>query len=498
MKTYIIQLEAHDDLVSARDKLAWAKARRVILIWPKTGKVLSDYYSLSLLKREADRQGVNISFITKSDGVRENARLLGVPVFASVNKAEHRPWQTLHKRKIEHKLLAGYDGLIEQRDQLHPPYKPSRMKEFGRIVIFIVTLIAVLGLGMFFYPSAVVTIFPQRADQKMTLAVNVNPSISEVSLSGVIPGRKTTLELSGTKTGTSTGVVRMGVTKSSGVLTVTKLTDKDLVIPKGTQFSAVAPDNRTFLATNEVSLAGTANESGNVQVEAEVAGEEMNVLAGMSFKPQAAWAGDVSVTNAEPISGGSSLDSPAATNEDYDAIRKQQLTELKTQATRSITQNTTGDSVLISQSLEGGVLVSEIQSVKPGTPSDHFTLDVKVVFTALTYSQSDLDFLVNSILNANLKPGLKSIENSLSLKTISEVVKQSNGTYSWTIEAVRQVGPQLSSNELIERLVSTPVGDVQSILAQQVELRKPSEVTLKPRWWTRMPFVSFRITLEEK
>ncbi len=498
MKTYIIQLEAHDDLVSARDKLAWAKASRVIFIWPKAGKVLSDYYSLSLLKREADRQGVNISFITKSEGVRENARLLGIPVFDSVNNAEHRPWQNLQKRKMEHKTLTGYDALVEQRDQLHPLRKPSRMKEFGRIVIFIVTLVAVLGLGMFFYPSAVVRIFPQREDQKVTLAVNVNPSISEVSLSGVLPGRKTSLELSGTKTGTSTGVVRMGVTKATGMLTVTKLTDQVLVIPKGTQFTGVSADGRTYLSTNEVSLAGKANESGTVQVEAENAGEESNVQAGMSFKPQAAWAADVSVTNAEPIAGGTSLDSPAATIEDYAAEKKQLLTELKNQATSTLGQNISGDTVLIPQSLDGGVLVSETQSVKPGTPSDHFTLDVKVVFTALTYSQSDLDFLVDSILNANLKPGLKSIENSLQLKTISEVVTQPNGGYVWNIDAIRQVGPQISDDELIQRLVNTPVGEVQSILAQQATLRKPSEVILSPRWWTRMPFVSFRIALEEQ
>ena len=498
MKTYIIQLAAHDDLVSARDKLAWAKARRVILIWPKTGKVLGDYYSLSLLKREADRQGMAISFITKSEGVRENARILGIPVFDSVNIAEHQPWHALQKKKIEHKTLTGYDSLVEQRDQLHPLHKPSRMKEFGRIVIFIVTLIAVLGLGMFFYPSAVVRIFPQREDQKVSLAVSVNPLISEVSLSGIIPGHKTSLELSGTKTGTSTGVVRMGVTKATGVLTVTKRTDQALVIPKGTQFSAGSPDGKTFFSTNEVSLAGKADESSAVQVEAENPGEEWNLGAGMSFNAQAAWAGDVSVTNAEPISGGTSQDSPAATNEDFDAAKRQLFTELKNQATSTLTQNATGDTILISQSLDSGVLVSEIQSVKPGTPSDHFTLEVKVLFTALTYSQSDLDFLVDSILNANLKPGMKSIENTLQVKTISDVVAQSNGGYSWNIEAVRQVGPRLSSDELIQRLVNTPVGEVQSILAQQVKLRNPSEVILSPRWWTRMPFVSFRIILEEQ
>lgn len=372
------------------------------------------------------------------------------------------------------------------------------MKEFGRIVIFIITLLAVLGLGMFFYPSAVVRIFPQREDQKVTLAVNVNPSNSEVSLSGVLPGRKTSLELSGTKTGTSTGVVRMGVTKATGVLTVTKQTDRALVIPKGTQFSAGSPDGKTYFSTNEVSLAGKANESSAVQVEAENPGEEWNLGAGMSFNAQAAWVSDVLVTNAEPIAGGTSLDSPAATTEDYTAAKKQLFTELKNQATSTLAQNTTGDTVLIPQSLDGGVLVSEIQSVKPGTPSDHFTLEVKVLFTALTYSQSDLSFLVDSILNANLKPGMKSIENSLQIKSISDVVTQSSGGYAWTIEAARQVGPQLAGDEIIQSLVNTPLSEVQSLLAQQAMLRQPSEVILSPRRWTRMPFVSFRITLEEQ
>ena len=35
MKTQIITLESHDDLISVRDKLSWAKTPRILLVWPK-------------------------------------------------------------------------------------------------------------------------------------------------------------------------------------------------------------------------------------------------------------------------------------------------------------------------------------------------------------------------------------------------------------------------------------------------------------------------------
>jgi hypothetical protein len=35
MKTQIIQLESHDDIISIRDKMGWSQTSRILLVWPE-------------------------------------------------------------------------------------------------------------------------------------------------------------------------------------------------------------------------------------------------------------------------------------------------------------------------------------------------------------------------------------------------------------------------------------------------------------------------------
>jgi len=41
MKIQIIQLEKHDDVISARDKMAWCKAPRILLVYPRGSRILT-------------------------------------------------------------------------------------------------------------------------------------------------------------------------------------------------------------------------------------------------------------------------------------------------------------------------------------------------------------------------------------------------------------------------------------------------------------------------
>jgi len=220
MKTFVIQLEAHDDLVSVRDKLRGVKASRVVLIWPKSGKVVADYFSLSLLMREADRQGVVLGLITKDAEAKENARELGIPVFTSLGMAERSRWHLTRKRKIERRPPVGYEPLVIEREALHPSVKGTRLHEFGQVVLFLISLISLAAIAFFLVPSAVVKVTMPKTSQEVTFAVQVSPKASSVNLAGTIPGEVVTLELSGTKTGVSSSTTMAGIVPAEGVITL--------------------------------------------------------------------------------------------------------------------------------------------------------------------------------------------------------------------------------------------------------------------------------------
>ena len=79
MKVQILQLDAHEDLASARDKLAWAQAQRVVLVWPDRARVLRKRLDLVLIRRQAARQGCELGLVTRDPVVLEHAAEHNLP-----------------------------------------------------------------------------------------------------------------------------------------------------------------------------------------------------------------------------------------------------------------------------------------------------------------------------------------------------------------------------------------------------------------------------------
>ena len=92
MKTQIIQLEAHDDTLSVQDKLDWAQAPRVLLVWPDQDKVLRNRLDLILLERYCSSHGSQLALQTKDQEVIFQAGKAGIPVFQTRREAQLQPW----------------------------------------------------------------------------------------------------------------------------------------------------------------------------------------------------------------------------------------------------------------------------------------------------------------------------------------------------------------------------------------------------------------------
>ncbi len=99
MKTQIFTLEAHDDLISVRDRLSWAKTPRILLVWPKGEKISLRLLDLKVLQRHADSLGAQLGLVTRRSSVRREAESLGIPVFESTSAAQRETWPTTPPRK---------------------------------------------------------------------------------------------------------------------------------------------------------------------------------------------------------------------------------------------------------------------------------------------------------------------------------------------------------------------------------------------------------------
>ena len=188
MKTYILQLEAHDDIISTRDKLGWAKSGRILLVWPERGRVLHRRLDLELLKRHSQMVGAQLALVTKDPDVRYYAVRLGIPVFKSLRKAQSDRWR-LPRRFRNLEADNNKKSLIERREPgstdpsrpggkipLSPAAPAPKLNPLTRLVFFTLGVAALLSIAATLIPSAQVVLIPKSEAQTTTIEVSADPT----------------------------------------------------------------------------------------------------------------------------------------------------------------------------------------------------------------------------------------------------------------------------------------------------------------------------------
>jgi hypothetical protein len=86
----IIYLELADDILSIRDRVDMAEAKRVLLVVPSYSDVLTHRVDLQLVQRRAALAGIELALVTDNGLVRSHAREVGLSVFDSVEAGQRR------------------------------------------------------------------------------------------------------------------------------------------------------------------------------------------------------------------------------------------------------------------------------------------------------------------------------------------------------------------------------------------------------------------------
>src|SRR5262245_17293267 len=146
MKTQIITLESHDDLISVRDRMSWAKTPRILLVWPKYEKVTLRQVDLKVLQRHASALGAQLGLVTRTRRVRLDAEALKIPVFESAGQAQRVAWPKPRRRKL--KNHAPRRDLREQREALSAGAQREQWREkpLMRVSAFLLGVSSVLVL----------------------------------------------------------------------------------------------------------------------------------------------------------------------------------------------------------------------------------------------------------------------------------------------------------------------------------------------------------------
>jgi hypothetical protein len=488
MKTQIITLETHDDLISVRDRMSWAKTPRILLVWPKYEKVTLRQVDLKVLQRHASTLGAQLGLVTRQRRVRADAEALGILVFESTGQAQKVTWPKPSPRKWPHKVPD--KTLREQREQVQVKEDAWRAHPVVKILVFLVGVASVLALVALFIPRAQVKLSPVSKTQSLVVPVSASLLVNDVFITGSVPARKKTIVVDGVQRVLVTGEGITPQSKAKGVVVFRNLTQKEVAIPVGT----IVKSAETRFATLEEGVieagVGKTLELPIEAVDGGIAGnldaETINVVEGRLGL-------SASVINPDPTAGGRERSSVQATDADREHAKELLLKSLEDDARTNLLDGLGSDDVLFSDTFALSQIISEVYDPPAGAAASQLTLTMQAEFSILYANASDLNKLASLALNASLPPGFIAASNAVTVKSATAPSLLDDGSIHWTIRAERKIYQQVSVAQVRQLLQGLASSEAQSVLNKNLPLLSEPKILLSPSWWPWMPIVPFRI-----
>jgi len=492
MKTNVVQLEKHDDVLSARDKIAWNDAPRILLVLPERCKIFCDMLSLQLLQRFAVSRGTQLGLVSRSPDLQALADEVGIPVFETEKDAQRRPWR--RRRRIVRRLAKGPVQLSVLRQTLLAAPVQGGLS-WWRIPVFITGLMAFFALLIFFLPGAEITLNPEESQQKLELVLWANPNIPGANLTGGIPAHEISTIVSAQGETPASGVHMLPDQYAKGTVTLTNLTDKEVVVPDNTVVLTLNNPPVRFRLVEPVTVpAGSINHA-EVGIEALSAGPQGNVTSGTIKAMEGMIGLQLRVENNAATAGGTEKESASPTQGDYDLLFTRLSAMLQQEALEQLLEGLSDRQVLVPESLKTARMVDEKQEPELEQPSDWLRLDLKAELSAWYVDIGDVEAMAGSAMDAALEPGFAGIPGTLKLTPLSTPVLQEGQVY-WEMYMVRDIRAVLTEKPVIAGIVGLTPSEAAARVQADLKLKDSPRVVLWPAWWPRMPFLPFRIQVK--
>lgn len=494
MKTYVIQLEENDDIISARDKMSWSKVGRILLVLPKRARTFSRRMELVLLQRHGQRLGAQIALVTRNPEVTALAAMLGIRVFAAADEAQAKSWR--RRRQSRPAAPAARRERRQHFEVLHEHMVSERRRKplpvGARLAIFGVGVAAVLVLGLFFLPQARISLSMAQLEQQLTLEVWANPDIVTANVSGGMPAQRVNVVVEGQEQTAASGTLPVPQQRAEGRVRLTNMTIEEVSAPRGMVVRVPGEDGALFETGEAVIVPAGPGAFIEVAVQALQAGETGNVAAGQITAIEGAIGTRLTVTNPEAVSGGADQLQRAPTEQDYASLRAQMIDNLSKTALVELGARLQPGQTLMPDSLIYKYTQFEQRDPEPGQAADRLALTLRLEFEAWVVEQDDLERVANAALDAALPPGYLPLHDTVNVVAMSDPILQA-GSARWRIQASRRLQADLRREAVIASVLGSEVNAAVEMLQAQCDLRSPPQIAVTPGWWGRLPVLPFRI-----
>ena len=498
MKAQIITLESHDDLISVRDRMSWAKAPRILLVWPKFERVTLRPVDLRVLQSHARALGAELGLVTRISNVKRNAQGFGIPVFESTAAAQREAWpaKRLPKSLRLQKSKPNLRAMIAMKEQSKAEEAKWRSKPIARVGFFAVGVIAVLTVTALFIPRAAIKLTPISQQQSIMIPVSANPDTASVFISGSVPARQTSALVAVTQTMAITSQGAVPNDKSEGIARFTNLTQIDLTIPAGTVIYTTDSPSIKFQTVNITHLPGGSKKFVEVPIIALEAGSSGNVAANAIQAIDGSLALSASVTNPDPTAGGTDLTATEAADADRQHLHDMVTAALDQQARQEVAASIGAHDLLLPNTLKADAPSQETYDPPAGQPGDMLKLTMSVQYSAQYVTADDLTQLAQTVLDASMPEGFVSNPDTMQFNSTNVFAADQSGSTHFNLQAERVITRQIQSSQVIFSALGLSPIYAKQVLQSNLPLAAPPTIDMSPSWWPWMPLIPFRIEVQ--
>lgn len=312
----------------------------------------------------------------------------------------------------------------------------------GLVVVLLVLVLVGGGLAYWYLPKAEVTVYvaPKKLDKTMT--IRIDPSLAAVDQENkAIPGSYIEVSVSGEKTGATTGTKTVG-DRSKGQVTIYRV-GPSITLPSGTTLTG--PNSLKFTLDREAAIASGSSITSPSKTQAGVTagdiGAQYNLAGGTEFSVGNFSKADFVAQNEGALSGGSSREILAVSEDDRKKLLDELTQELKSKGLIEAKGKIAKDQYPI----EGAAtFVPDTQefSHKVGEEATTLKLILSGKTKVLVAARENIDLLLMSQLETDVPEGFTLRPDQIDLTFVPVAAKEEKSTKTATAKQATQPSSQ--------------------------------------------------------
>lgn len=511
MRLQIVQLEPYDDVISARDRLTFVKAERVLLILPKQGGILQRKLDLLLLQREAARRGARLALISHDPCVIDNARELNISVFRTLQESQRKKWrkprsQVFWDRRArpeqppdalelhELRLRASRLRALTPRQR-----RAQRLVRNGMATLLIVVALLAAYLLL---PAAEVIITPSQAQISASLPIIADPNATQIDVEqGRVPAFAEMLDAEARVSIPPSGLVDVPSGRATGEVTFYNLVESSVEIPANTVLSTAGVRPVRFRTVQDAVLAAGVGSTITVPIEAldESLGVIGNVQAGAIVNIEGGLGRALSVRNLAPTRGGTVREQAVVTRADYDRLLSIGRAQLLQNALTEVSARLGGTQIVVPNGIrilnEGAEELT--YSAFIGEQTDVLSLTIRARVQALIIDEQAARQAMLARLSREIPSGQRLLLDTIAYNRSPLQAADAQGRVTFLMYATASVVANVDSALVRQRLAGMNVEAALARLNRELLLDplRPPQIMLYPNLFGRLPALPMRITV---